>query len=162
MPLFLLRDKDFQREVKRLAKELNNKISKIGKRTHQRNAQLLHKEFKTQIKDLAIRRAKQAIPKMERVINKLEAELQSILNQPNKNEQEIRAAAGPVQEQLESLQRKRFQKEKNSTKVHFSIEGEAITKYWSTLNKPKAPRKPIYSLNIPRSNPQSTPTIPEG
>jgi len=153
MPMFLLRDHDFQKETKQLAQELSNKINNIGKRTQQKNAQTLHKEFKGQIKNLAIKKAKQAIPKMQKTINKLETEHVAALNQPNKSEQEIMAEAGPIRDQIEKLQRKRFQKAKNSTKVHFSIEGKAITKYWSALNKPKTPREPIYSLRLPNSNP---------
>jgi hypothetical protein len=63
------------------------------------------------------------------------------------------AEAGPIRNQIEKLQRKRFQKAKSSTQVHFSIEGETITKYWSALNKPKTPREPICSLKLPNSNP---------
>src|SRR6202050_1762270 len=111
-------------------------MDKIRRRTHQKNPQLLHKEFKTQIKNLAIKRAKQAIPKMDKTISKLEDEHKEALNQSNKSEQEIMATAGPIREQIERLQRKRFQKAKHSTKVHFCIEGETISKYWSALNKP--------------------------
>jgi hypothetical protein len=153
MPMFLLRDKEFQREAKHLAKELGDKTDKIGKRTHRNNVQLLHRELKWQIRNLAIKRAKQAVPKMDKAIKKLETEHKTTLNQMGKSEQEIMAAAGPIHEQLEQLKRKRFQKAKNSTRVHFNIEGETISKYWSTLNKPKTPREPVYSLKIPRSNP---------
>jgi hypothetical protein len=88
MPMFLLRDYNFQKETKQLAQELSNKIKNIGKRAQQKNAQTLHKEFKGQIKNLAIKKTKQAIPKMQKTINKLETEHEATLNQPNKSEQE--------------------------------------------------------------------------
>ena len=102
--MFLLRDKEFQRNAKILAKELGDKIGKVHKRTHQNNEQLLHKEFKVQIQNLAIRRAKQVIPKMELEMSKLETDHQAVLNQVNKSEQEIMATAGPIQDQIEKLQ----------------------------------------------------------
>jgi exonuclease III len=153
LPMFLLTDEEFQRGARKLARKLGDDINSIPKRTHLKNAQLLHREFKIQIKDLAIKRAKQAIPKMDQVISKLEAEHKTALNQPGKSEQEIMAAASPIQDQLQKLQKKRFQKAKSSTKVHFHIEGETISKYWSTLNKPNTPREPVYTLKIPHSNP---------
>src|SRR6202050_338761 len=153
MPMFLLRDQEFQKDAKQLAKELGDKIDKIEKRTHRNNAKLLHKEFKGQIENLAIRRAKQAIPKMDKAISKLETEHEATLNQHGKSEKEIMATAGPIREHIEKLQRKRFQKAKHSTKAHFHVEGETISKYWSTLNKPNTPRDPVYSLKLPGSDP---------
>ena len=79
MPMFQLRDKEFQKEAKFLAKELGDKADKI-RRTHQNNVQLLHREFKGQIRNLAIRRAKQAVPKMDKTISKLETEHKTTLN----------------------------------------------------------------------------------
>jgi hypothetical protein len=69
MLMFLLHNRDFQKEAKKLAKNLKNNIDNLKKRMHLTNPQILHKEFKTKIKDLAIRRAKQAVPKMEKRIN---------------------------------------------------------------------------------------------
>jgi hypothetical protein len=151
--MFLLRDQEFQKEAKKLAKNLENNIDILKKRTHLANPQILHKEFKTKIKDLAIRRAKQAVPKMEKRINRLETELEKAWNEPEKSEPERMALASSIQDQIEQLKRKRFQTAKTSIKAHFDREGESTTKFWSTLNKENKPRDPVYSLKIPKSEP---------
>ena len=153
MPMFLLRDREFQEKAKKLAKELENNINNIDKRTHLVNPQILHKEFKTKIKDLAIRRAKQAVPKMDKTIRQLESELRKTWNAPDKNELEKMTLAGTIQDQIEKLKRKRFQQAKTTIKAHFDREGEQTTKFWSNLNKENKPRDPVYSLKIPKSNP---------
>jgi hypothetical protein len=50
MPMFLLRNREFQEETKKLAKKLENDINNIQKRMHHTNPQVLHREFKTEIK----------------------------------------------------------------------------------------------------------------
>jgi hypothetical protein len=135
MPMFLLRDQEFQKEAKKLAKNLENSIDNLTKRTHLANPQILHKEFKTKIKDLAIRRAKQAVPKMENRIKRLETELEKAWNELDKSEPEKMALASSIQDQIERLKRKRFQTAKTSIKAHFDREGESTTKFWSALNR---------------------------
>ena len=103
MPMFLLHDRDFQKEAKKLAKNLENDIDNLKKRTHLANPQILHKEFKTEIKSLAIRRAKQAVPKMEKKISRLETDLVNAWNEPEKSEPEKMALAGVIQDQIEQL-----------------------------------------------------------
>ena len=161
MQPYLLRDQGFQSEAKRLAKELEDNISSIGNRTYLANPQTLHKEFKNKIKETAIRRAKQATPKMQKRINKLEEEHERARNDPDKSEPERMALASSIQDQIERLKRKRFQKAKTSIKARFDREGESITKYWSNLNKENKPRDPIYSLKIPHSTPPEYTNNPE-
>ena len=153
MPMFLLHDRDFQKEAKKLAKNLENDIDNLKKRTHLANPQILHKEFKTKIKSLAIQRAKQAVPKMEKKISRLETDLVNAWNEPEKSEPEKMALASVIQDQIEQLKRKRFQTAKTSIRARFDREGESTTKFWSALNKENKPRDPVYSLKIPKSEP---------
>ena len=161
MQPYLLRDQGFQLEVKRLAKELEDNINSIGNQTYLANPQTLHKEFKNKIKETAICRAKQATPKTQKRINKLEEEHEKARNDPDKSEPERMALASSIQDQIKRLRRKRFQKAKTSIKAHFNREGESITKYWSNLNKENKPRDPIYSLKIPHSTPPEYTNNPE-
>ena len=114
MQPYLLRDQGFQLEAKKLAKELEDNINSIGNQTYLANPQTLHKEFKNKIKEAAIQHAKQATPKMQKRINKLEEEHEKARNDPDKSEPERMALASSIQDQIEQLKRKRFQKAKTT------------------------------------------------
>ena len=161
MQHYLLRDQDFQLETKKLAKELEDNINSINNRTYLVNPQTLHKDFKTKIKELAIRRAKQATPKIQKIINKLEDEHEKVRNDTDRSEPERMALASSIQDQIEQLKWKKFQKAKTSIKARFNCKGESITKYWSRLNKENQTRDPIYSLKIPHSTPPEYTNNPE-
>ena len=117
------------------------------------NPQILHKKFKTQITNLAIQRAKQAVPKMEKKIKQLEIEHEKSWNTSDKDEPQRMATASKIQDEIEKIKRKRFQNAKTSIKAHFDREGKTVTKYWSNLNRENKPQDPMYSLKIPKSDP---------
>ena len=153
MPDFLLKDHAFKSEAKKLVKELEDSIEKIQARTHNKNPQLLFKTFKDKIKEVAIAQAKTVIPKIVKSIILLKQEHQQIINDQTLTDLERMTKAGPVQDKITQLEQKRFQKAKNTTKMHFALEGETISKYWLNLNKEKKQRDPIFSLRKPNYDP---------
>jgi exonuclease III len=153
LPSFLLKDRAFKSETKKLAKDLGEDINKIHARTHNNNPQLLFKAFKEKVKETAIAQAKTAIPKITKSIILLKQEHQQIVNDRTLTDLERMAKAGPIAAKITQLEQKKFQKAKNTTKTHFALEGETISKYWSNLNKEKKQRDPIFSLRKPNCNP---------
>jgi hypothetical protein len=139
MLMFLLRDWKFQKAAKKLAKRLEYDIENIDKWTHLTNPQVLHKKFKTKIKDLAIQRAKQAMLKMDKQIKLLEDKHQRAWNELDKSEPERMALAGAIQDQIGKLKQKQFRNTKMSIKAHFNHKGKSTTKFWSNLNKENKP-----------------------
>jgi hypothetical protein len=121
-------------------------------RSHTNNPQILFKTFKDKIKELAIDTAKVAIPKLTKKLIQLKQEHKTVINNNSFNDHEKMAQAGPIHDQIDQLEKKRFQKAKNSTETRFTLEGETISKYWSLLNKENKPRDTIFSLRKPGSD----------
>lgn len=96
MPDFFLKDHEFKTEAKRLAGELEENINKIQARTHNNNPQLSFKVFKDKIKEVAIKQAKTAIPKITKSIILLNQEHQQIINDRTLTNLERMAKAGPI------------------------------------------------------------------
>jgi len=157
LPLFLLKDREFKRDAKKLTEKLDKDISELGSRTQNKNPQLLFKTFKDTIKETATKRAKQTIPKIIKSIILLKQEHGTIINNPTLTEDEKMATAGPIQNRIEQLEKKRFQKAKMTTITRYALEGETVSKYWSNLNKKREPRDPIYSLRRLDTNPTNQP-----
>ena len=153
LPLFLLKDKAFKNEIRKLPLDLNKKIMSAPARSHTNNPQIIFKTFKDKIKELAIDTAKIVIPKLTKKLIQLKQEHKAIINNNSLNEHEKMAQTGPIHDQIDQLEKKKFQKAKNSTKTRFTLEGETISKYWSLLNKENKPWDPIFSLWKPGSDP---------
>jgi hypothetical protein len=97
-------------------------------RSHSNNPQILFKTFKDSIKKLAIAKAKTAIPKITKKLIQLKQEHKLIINNSSLSEPQRIAQAGPLSNQIEQLEKKKFQKAKNTTKTRFALEGETISK----------------------------------
>jgi hypothetical protein len=156
LPLFLLKDKGFKNEARKMALKLNADINTApATRSNTNNPQILFKAFKDRIKELAIAQAKMAISKMTKKLTQLKQDHKSIINNSALTEPQRIAQAGPVNNQMEQLEKKKFRKAKNTTKTRFALEGETISQYWSLLNKENQPRDPIFSLQKLGSDPPS-------
>ena len=141
-----------------MALKLNADINTApATRSNTNNPQILFKAFKDHIKELPIAQAKMAISKMTKKLTQLpvKQEHKSIINNSALTEPQRIAQAGPINDQMEQLKKKKFQKAKNTTKTRFALEGETISQYWSLLNKENQPRDPIFSLRKLGSDPPS-------
>ena len=146
LPLFLPKDRVFQSESRKLAHKLNEAIMSAPTCTNANNPQILFKTFKDRIKELAINTAKTTIPKLTKKLIQLKQEHKAIINNNSLSNHERMAQAGPIHNQIDQLEKKKFQKAKNTTRTRFTLEGETITKYWSLINKENKPCDPVFSL----------------
>jgi len=148
-----MKDRVFQNESRKLAHKLNEAIASAPTRTNTNNPQILFKTFKDEIKELAINTAKTAIPKLTKKLIQLKQEHKAIINNNSLSDHEKMAQTGPIHTQIDQLEKKKFQKAKNTTRTRFTLEGETISKYWSLINKENKPRDPIFSLRKLGSDP---------
>jgi len=100
MPMFLLKDREFQDEAKKLAKKLENNIDSLGKRTHLANHKPHTRSSKPKSKNLAIRMSPNRLSKDGKKTSRLEAELAKAWNEPDRSEPEKMALASSIQDKL--------------------------------------------------------------
>lgn len=153
LPLFLLQDKEFRLEAIAASIELQNQLSDLTERRENHNPQTIFKDFKDIIKEKAIRRAKVAVPKKRKTLERLKAAKESVENNPELDDETKVAESRLLAEQAQLIERQLLEKARTATKVQNTKQGEKISKYWVNINKETKPREYIHQLKIPDSNP---------
>src|SRR5271156_502072 len=154
MPLTLLKNKHMMNKIQEKTLELEAELnSNTMLRTNTYNLQTLWKSLKNEIINIARNQAKITIPKLEKEIKDLEEKLKLIQNDPNADEPSKMLDSLQIEEEITFLEKKRHQNIRINTEVRNKLEGETISKYWSQINKEKAPRDTINFIKIPQSNP---------
>jgi hypothetical protein len=74
---------------------------------------------------------------------------------------ETQLSLGLLEERVAQLEAQRFKKARTATAAHDRLQGETISKYWSEVNKSKAPRDALYALEKPNTNPVEYETKPK-
>ncbi|PSS34054.1 hypothetical protein PHLCEN_2v1899 [Hermanssonia centrifuga] len=99
---------------------------------------------------MARKREKQNISKLDRKIAKQKKELHDVLNDnKTKNEWSQKLEAKVLEEKIQTLEEKRYQKNRTTLLARERLYGKTISKYWTTTNKQKKAKKPrniLYSL----------------
>jgi len=72
---------------------------------------------------------------MEKKIEQLNNNSQSLRNDPNLDSEDKRQTLGLIEERIATLETQRHQKARTATAAHDRLEGETISKYWSQVNK---------------------------
>ncbi|KAI0654609.1 Endonuclease/exonuclease/phosphatase [Cubamyces menziesii] len=129
MPKHLLSDAALVDDMKRLAKAMIDALDALGDRTNARNPQTVYLAFK---RDLI-----SAIPRMQRRIDALRADLQRTLaacpdptdNQPAPDGLMLHAAV--LQDRLAALERKRFEGARRAVAARQRLFSETMTKQWA-------------------------------
>jgi exonuclease III len=152
MPLFLLKDKTLVAEIQCLGKKLEDKLDENLNRTVA-NPQTLFKQFKDEVIALVRSRAKVAIPKMNQQIKCLRENLDNLLRDKNLDADTLKQSTGILEERIAQIEMEKHQKNCLSTAAHDRLEGETISKYWSSVNKPRNPRDTIFELEKPNTDP---------
>src|ERR1700676_5244136 len=99
------------------------------------------------------KRAKVAVPKMNHKIKYLQEECKELLNSQTTDTIETQLSLGLIEERIAQLEALRYKKARTATAAHDRLEDKTISKYWSEVNKSKAPRDVIYALEKPNTNP---------
>ncbi|KAJ7342389.1 Endonuclease/exonuclease/phosphatase, partial [Mycena albidolilacea] len=124
------------------------------RRTDDNNPQLIMVALKEAMTEIFRQKEKTMIPKMEKEIKNMKKKLQETLNDTRLNEDERKAEGASIQENVDATERLRFQKARDNAAARNRLDGETTaTKYWTSVNKERAPRDTILSLLVPGSDP---------
>jgi len=151
IPLYVLEDKNTWKEISDLTKQLENDIDTIKyRRTNTNNPQVLYKTFKETVRKTCRERARKIIPVAKEKIQKLYEKLEWINNCPIQiTSDDIALEAIRINEDIDALERRLFETNRDTSKIKNRLEGETISRYWTKLNKEKRPRDTIYRLKNP-------------
>lgn len=126
-----------------------NRLLRTGERSDEANIQTVWATFKDRVNEFARERAKIVIPRLTKEIQTMEAKLDAVTNDESITEEERILAAAIVTEKLASLEMKRHKSTRANVQARNRLEGEVISRYWSRLNKSKAPREVFKRLKKP-------------
>ena len=153
LPLHLIKDKSLMSQINQLGLALQSDIALCSNhRTQETNPQTLFKTFKDNITSAARKQAKMTLPKVKTTIRNLQSHLQHTLNNDDNEFHQIESSVA-IQEKITMLTTSHHQKTRASTAARNRLEGETISKYWSSINNPVTPRDTMFSLRYPNSIP---------
>lgn len=150
IPSYVLDDEPTWKEVRELAKKLEGEIEAVKyRRTENTNPQTLYQEFKNTIRTICRTRARKIIPAARDKIHKLQGRLDWINNNPLYPLEDAPLEVIRINEEIDALERRLFEANRDTSAVKNRLEGETISHYWTRLNKEKRPRDTIYRLMNP-------------
>ncbi|KAL1660580.1 Endonuclease/exonuclease/phosphatase, partial [Schizophyllum commune] len=154
IPLYLIDNKKLDEQVNDKGVEvLGEMVRARDNRTSDNNPQSIWIRGKYAITEIYRKHAKKNVPRLERVIKETESKLDAIENDATLSEDAKTISATLLRQELDNLQRQRVGLSKKTAQARFHAEGEEVGKYWSSINKKKAPREIIYRLREPGSEP---------
>ncbi|KAL1741034.1 Endonuclease/exonuclease/phosphatase, partial [Schizophyllum fasciatum] len=150
-------DKILNDEVKKKGLNFQSALTELNTgrrtRTDADNPQTLFKSFKDDIFLVCRERARVVVPRMKKEIDELKLRIRQVENDALLDEEEKLLSLAVLQEKLETLEIRRYEKIKTSARARNKLEGETPSKYWSNLAKGRAPRDTIARLRIPDTYP---------
>ncbi|KAL1945539.1 hypothetical protein VTO73DRAFT_2390 [Trametes versicolor] len=166
LPAHLLNDEVLKKEMKSLGALLLRSICALTERTESSNPQTLYNEFKANLTEAAKKRAKAKVPKMQRKIDKLKADLDELLNgaegaagESDKDRDERTRSAAILQDRLNSLERKRFGYARRDVATKHWAKSETISKYWTRANTTQLTAEVIYMMREPAHEGDTSPAF---
>ncbi len=150
IPSALLTDKQFLDNLKRLGGALQNDIEALTERSAQRNPQQLYYTFKRELIAMARKRARQAVPKIDRQIKALQEDIAKQLNGPEAEKDDTRTEVAILHDRLLELESRRFGRKRRAVAANDWVKGETICKYWTWLNATPMPSTIIHELAEPQ------------
>ncbi|KAL1749169.1 Endonuclease/exonuclease/phosphatase, partial [Schizophyllum fasciatum] len=150
MPLFLIDDRKLDEAVNKKGMEISKDMEHAAaNRSNTLNPQVIWQQGKDAIATMCREHAKKNVPRIDQTIKEAETKLAAIENDDALSEDEKTISATLLRQELDNLQRMRLGKSRKTAQARFFAEGEEMGKYWTSINKAKAPREIIYRLRIP-------------
>ena len=150
MPTALLADQNFLKEAARLGTQALAaavKCTDNDARSEATNPQMILKEYKTKIKDLARKIQKTKMPKLEHEIRKARKGLQTLQKDPQlEHDATKQNEICRTIERIQDLERRREGLTRLTATTKYTLNAERVSKYWSKLNKDKKPRDLFFAL----------------
>ncbi|KAI0323680.1 DNase I-like protein, partial [Cubamyces sp. BRFM 1775] len=140
MPKHLLTDDKLIGVMKELATELLTELEQHVERTQSRNPQTAYQTFKEKLVSAVRARAKEKVPKMQRQIDAMRADLQATLNptlhhgaqeSASTLDAERQRHAAVLQERLSRLEQRRFEVARKTVAMKQRLCQETMTKQWT-------------------------------
>ncbi|KAJ7308559.1 hypothetical protein DFH08DRAFT_792658 [Mycena albidolilacea] len=122
------------------------KLEEIGQWNTNNNVQTLWMKYKLTIGNKARERAKIVVPTIVEEIVELKNKIDAIEMDEELTEEEIKLSCTVLQEKLSKLAQQKHNDTRLGSQIRNRLEGEVITKYWTGINKPYAPREIIHRL----------------
>ncbi|KAJ2914103.1 hypothetical protein MD484_g6325, partial [Candolleomyces efflorescens] len=142
-------------EVSKLCTATIKRIDKppIQRSPHD-NPQLAFRQLKKDITKLAKKINREAMPKLQSKIKKLNAKLTDTLNDPNTNDLNKAIEAAKLEAEIKDTETLRHNNLRMSIQTKFHLENETIGKVWIQANKERKPWDTMWGLRDPQ-NPES-------
>ncbi|KAF5335926.1 hypothetical protein D9758_018330 [Tetrapyrgos nigripes] len=155
IPRHIIKDKTFMQYAMKKGLETGLAMDTVHTqgRTTDRNAQIIWYHYKTDILRVACERQRVVMPRTKRQLEELQGKLQDVNNDDSLSEAEQIELSSTLTSDIMVLERKQFQDTRKDTATRNRVEGEQISKYWSSLNKENKPRDVIFALRREEKGP---------
>jgi exonuclease III len=153
IPAQMCKDKTYMRKVQSLADDLERDCIEAGERpndSQEKTRQQLLKSFIDRIVELAKERGKERSPRLDKQIKDLEREIRETVNDKWTSQGERTAKATEITEKIARIAGERHNITRLAAAARNHLEGEVISKYWSSINADRKPRDVIHKLRNPR------------
>jgi hypothetical protein len=104
MPLFLLKNVALMTEIHDLGLKFEDTLKNVREPSTISNPQILFTSFKDDTIKLIRTKVKAAVPKMEKKIEQLDKDAQSLRNNPNLDSEDKRRTLGLIEERIAALE----------------------------------------------------------
>ena len=148
-PLCLLKDKTLKKEIKKRGIAATRDLDLLEAGTPQIenfNAQTILYHMKSDIMKMGRKCEKNTIPKLLAEIQMIEEELARLKKMPPASGEDRAKEVAALTRQVSDLKIKRMRQLQQNSRARFRKEGSRPTKYWTNLNRERAPREPIPSF----------------
>ena len=151
-PLGLLHDKELNKTILNMGRELQDKMNNLSNDDRSTNPQTLWHSFKNGIRREATKAAKTQIPKITKRIANLKKDL-AVIHQRESidSSHSTRTDAAFIEKEIDHLEKKKYKRAFTRSQALWHLKGEKINKYWTKINNPKKPRDLIYRLVDPHT-----------
>ncbi|KAF5367984.1 hypothetical protein D9758_004427 [Tetrapyrgos nigripes] len=146
VPDHVLKDKVFLEYVHTRGKAAEAELNSLTARNDDTNLQLIWYNFKTDIVNKAKEQARIIIPRLTRLVQETQVELDRILHDPVLQEIEKAERARDLKIRIQQLEQQRHSQRRKDVAVQHNLEGEIPSQFWSQANKEQKPRDMIYAL----------------
>ncbi len=146
VPQALLSDTPFLRMLQDRGLQLQSELDTQSERTALMNPQIAMASFKADVRDMAKKRAKQAIPKLIKRIEGLKSDIKQKLNSPDVLSDGTKNDVAILQGELVELELRSFGSKRLAVTVNDWAQGETVCKYWTRLNATPQPTTVIHEL----------------
>ena len=150
MPVALLADQNFLKEAVRLGRAAHDQLRNCcqeNDRHEDHNPQTVLKQFKEDVRAAARKIQKTKIPKLKSAKLKLERQLHEMIRKPDvEDDQAMQLQLAATRERILELDVKMAGLAKLTTATTYARNAERVSKFWSKINKDKAPRDLFFAL----------------